>query len=65
MDISRREMILLPVLQILISQPQPIQDILCHSLKSVTDVIIGITNNHDPQAIKKFISNPIVFPILG
>ena len=64
MDISRREMILLPVLQILISQPQPVQDILCHSLKSVTEVIICITNNRNSLCSQEFIPNTVLLKML-
>ena len=46
MNISRREMHLLPFPQILKSQPKPIKNILLHRLKSVLYIIVTIPNDH-------------------
>ena len=65
MDISQREMNLLPFLQILKSQPKPIENILRHSLKSVTNIIVTIPNNRNSQSIQKLIPNPVLLKMLG
>ena len=56
---------LLPFLQILKSQPKPIENILRHSLKSVTNIIVTIPNNRNSQSIQKLIPNPVLLKMLG
>ena len=56
---------LLPFLQILKFQSKPIENILRHSLKSVTNIIVTIPNDRNSQPIQKLIPNPVLLKMLG